>query len=44
MQFYLKQAKGEKDRYVGLSPVVLDILRSCSYINSVSGKQSETAL
>jgi site-specific recombinase XerD len=32
MQLYLKRAKGEKDRYVGLSPVVLDILRS--YISS----------
>lgn len=28
MQLYIKCAKGEKDRYVGLSPVVLDILRS----------------
>lgn len=28
MQLYIKCAKGEKDRYVGLSPVVLDILRA----------------
>ncbi len=27
MQLLIKQAKGNKDRYVNLSPVVLDILR-----------------
>lgn len=27
MQIYVKCAKGKKDRYVGLSPVVLDVLR-----------------
>ena len=28
MQLAIRQAKGKKDRYVGLSPVLLDILRS----------------
>ena len=28
MQLLIKSAKGKKDRYVGLSPIVLDILRS----------------
>lgn len=28
MQILIRQAKGKKDRYVGLSPVLLDILRS----------------
>ncbi len=28
MQLLIKSAKGKKDRYVGLSPVVLDVLRS----------------
>jgi integrase/recombinase XerD len=28
MQILIQQAKGKKDRYVGLSPVLLDILRS----------------
>lgn len=28
MQIFIRQAKGKKDRYVGLSPVLLDILRN----------------
>ncbi len=28
MQIFIEKAKGKKDRYVGLSPVLLDILRS----------------
>lgn len=28
MQLFIKQAKGDKDRYVTLSPVVLDVLRA----------------
>jgi len=32
MQIFIKCAKGKKDRYVGLSPLLLDVLRS--YIKS----------
>jgi len=37
MQIYIKKfAKGKKDRYVGLNPLLLDVLRS--YVKSTSQK------
>jgi len=38
MQIFVERAKGKKDRYVNLSPVLLDILRS--YIKKVKPKPS----
>ena len=39
MQIFVQQAKGKKDRYVNLSPVLLDILRS--YIKQNKPKPKE---
>jgi integrase/recombinase XerD len=38
MQIFISKAKGKKDRYVGLSPVLLDILRS--YLREYKPKPS----
>lgn len=39
MQIFIRRAKGKKDRYVNLSPVLLDILRS--YIKEIMPKPKE---
>lgn len=39
MQIFVSQSKGKKDRYVGLSPIVLDILRS--YIKTCTPRPLE---
>lgn len=39
MQIFIRRAKGKKDRYVNLSPVLLDILRA--YIKNYSPKPKE---
>lgn len=39
MQIFVRQAKGKKDRYVGLSPIVLDILRK--YIKNCNPRPAE---